>query len=492
MNVKMIFHTLGKILLLEAILMLLPCIVCLVYKEYNHLLSFIIPMLILLGLGIISQIKKPEKNRIFAKEGFLIVGLSWIALSIFGALPFVISGMIPNYIEALFETVSGFSTTGSSIIPNVDVFYSGFKGVLFWRSLTHWIGGMGVLVFVLAILPNSEGQNIYLIKAESTGANVGKLVSKVKVTARILYVIYFVLTLILFLLLCFDPKMSVYDSFIHAFGTAGTGGFGVRSQGIAYYSVYSQIVIAVFMMLFGINFNMFYLLLIGKFRQVIKSEELRWYLGIITIATIVVGIDIFLDASLMYSSIGEALKDSYFQISSIITTTGFATADFAKWSNLSRTILFLLMFVGGCAGSTGGGLKVQRVIILIKSSFRELNKIIHPRQVKNIKFEGNKLDDDVVKGVTNYFAIIMIIFVIALFILSFDKSAAFNLEDNIVAVATCINNIGPGLSNIIGPMASFKPYNDFSKITLTLLMLIGRLEIYPILLIFNVKMWVNK
>ena len=491
MNVKVIFSTIGKLLLVEAVLLFLPLIVAVVYQEYNYILSFSIPIVALIIIGLLLSRLKTESNKMFSKEGFAVVGLSWILLSLFGALPFTIGGLIPNYIDALFETVSGFTTTGSSVVTNIDSWYEGSKSMLFWRSFTHWVGGLGVLVFVLAILPKSEGQNIYLIKAESTGPKVGKLVSKVKLTARILYLIYLALTLICFILLLFDPTMPAFDALLHAFGTAGTGGFGIHAESIGYYGVYSQIVVAVFMMLFGINFNIFYLLIIGNFKQVFKNNELRWYLGIIILSTVLIGIDIFLDSALAYESILVALKDSYFQVSSIITTTGFATTDFAKWSTFSKIILLTLMFIGGCAGSTGGGIKVSRVVILLKSARREIKKLAHPNSVTNIKMDGDTLEEDVVKGVTNYFAVIMILFVLGILIISLDPNIA-DLTTVVTSVAACINNIGPGLSDMVGPMGSFADLSYLSKITLIFAMLIGRLEIYPILLVFNPKVWLGK
>ena len=491
MNVKVVFSTIGRMLLVEAVLLCLPLTVALIYQEYNYVLPFIIPIIALIIIGLLLSKNKPDTSKMFSKEGFAVVGLSWVLLSLFGALPFTIGGIIPNYIDALFETVSGFTTTGSSIVTNIDAWYDSAKSMLFWRSFTHWVGGMGVLVFVLAILPKSEGQSIYLIKAESTGPKVGKLVSKVKLTARILYLIYLGLTLTCFILLAFDPTMPVFDALLHAFGTAGTGGFGLHAESLGYYSIYSQIVVAIFMMLFGINFNIFYLFLIGNLKEVFKNNELRWYLGIIILSTTLITIDIFLDSALAYKSIAIALKDSFFQVSSIITTTGFATADFAKWSTFSKMILLTLMFIGGCAGSTGGGIKVSRVVILLKSARREIKKLAHPNSVSNIKMDGDTLDEDVVKGVTNYFAIIMILFIIGVLIISLDPNIK-DLETVITSVAACLNNIGPGLSSMIGPLGSFADFSIVSKITLIFAMLLGRLELYPILLVFNSKVWLGK
>ena len=487
MNVRKVFKTLGKLLQVLGVLLVLPLIVSLIYKEFNMILAFVIPMSISLLVGTLFTLINPKNERMYAKEGCAVVALSWIFMSLIGCLPFIIGNKIPNFFNAFFETVSGFTTTGSSIVTDIDTWYEGAKGLLFWRSFTHWVGGMGILVFVLAILPSSDGQNIFLIKAESTGAKVGKLVSKVKVTARILYIIYFALTIIEMLLLAFD--MPIFDAVVHAIGTAGTGGFGIRAESLGYYSSYCQIVVAVFMMLFGINFNIFYLLLIGKLKDVFKNEELRWYFIIIILSTGIICADLAINVAQTYQSIGHALKDSYFQVTSIISTSGFATADFSGWPMLSKTVLFILMFIGGCAGSTAGGLKVQRIVILFKAGKREAKKLVHQKSVQNIKFEGKTLEDNVAKGVTSYFAIVMIWFAACMVLISFDN---FDFETTLTSVTTCINNIGPGLSKLVGPTGSFAEYSGFSKIILSFTMLFGRLEVYPILLLFNPKIWTNK
>lgn len=478
MNYKIIIKILGRILFLEGLLLIIPLIVSLVYKE-NTYLSFLIPIIFLLILGgSLSMVKTDNKN-FYAKEGFVVVGLSWVLMSIFGAFPFFISQEIPSYADALFETVSGFTTTGATVLNNVEGLS---KGMNFWRCFTHWIGGMGVLVFILAILPSSEGQNIHLLKAESTGPQVGKLVSKVRFTARILYLIYFALTLIEVVLLLFGGR-NLYDSICTSFATAGTGGFGIYNDSVASFNLYCQIVIGVFMLIFGVNFNIYYLLLIGKVKQALKSEELRWYLGIVTFS--IVSITINLVLALDYS-IGSAISHSFFQVSSIITTTGFSSCDFNLWPSFSKFILFILMFVGACAGSTGGGIKVSRIVILAKSLKREINRLIHPNIVSHIKFEGETVDENVVKGVNSYFAVLMFLFVTTFVLISFD---GMDLATNITAAAACINNIGPGLTTIVGPMGNFSSFSVFSKIVLSLSMLIGRLEIYPILILFIPKVW---
>lgn len=486
MNYRLIFNTLGRILKVESILMILPLIATIIYKE-NTYLSFIIPTAATMFIGCMLSLFKPKRKNLYAKEGFVLVGLSWIIISLIGCLPFIISGAIPSFIDAFFETVSGFTTTGASIVTDIDNWYVGRKSLLLWRSFTHWIGGMGVLVFILAILPNSDGQNIFILKAESTGPQIGKLVSKLKSTARILYLIYLIMTIIEMVLLSFD--MPIFDAIVHSLATAGTGGFGIKSDSLASYSFYSQVIIGVFMFLFGINFNVFYLILVGKIKQVFKSEEVWWYIGIIILSGTCIALNLYITVGNIYQNITLALKDSFFQVITIMTTTGFATTDFATWPAFSQIVLFLLMFVGGCAGSTAGGIKVSRIAILFKSLRREIKKLIHPNSVTNIRFEGNRLDEGVVKGVSNYFTLIMIILTIGTLLISFN---GFDFQTNITAMTSCLNNIGPGLGNIVGPMGSFADFNWFSKLILTLTMLIGRLEIYPILILFNPKVWMNK
>ena len=480
MNYRLILQTLGKILLIEALLLIFPLIVNFIYQE-NNLFAFSLTISILMVLGTLLIMIKPKSKAMFVREGFVIVGLAWIVLSLFGALPFVLSKEIPHYIDALFETISGFTTTGASILNDVEAMS---KSMLFWRSFTHWIGGMGVLVFVLAILPNSEGQNIFLLKAESTGPQVGKLVSKVRFTARILYIIYFGLTLLEVVMLLLG-KNSLYEAIVMSFGTAGTGGFGIYADSIGSFNTYSQIVIAVFMMIFGINFNLYYLAIIGKIKQAIKSEELRWYLAVIAVSTILITTNLVVNLN---QSFGVALKDAYFQVSSIMTTTGYATVDFNLWPTFSKVILVMIMFVGGCAGSTGGGIKVSRIVILFKNLKREVQKLLHPNSVSPIKMEGEVIDTGVVKGVNVYFAFIIILLFAGTLLVSFDD---LDFTSTFTGVIACINNIGPGL-NMVGPMGNFDCFSYFSKCILSILMLIGRLEVYPILILFLPKTWTGK
>ncbi len=477
MNLKMVTKTVGRLLKAEALLMLLPLMVSVYYKE-NILYVYGIVIGLILAVGTLMTMPKPETKTIYAREGFAIVSLSWILMSVFGALPFVISGAIPSFVDALFETVSGFTTTGASILSNIEVLP---KSILFWRSFTHWIGGMGVIVFVLAILPKKEMQSMHILRAEVPGPTVGKLVSKATITARILYIIYTVLTIaeILSLLCC---KLPLFDSVTTAFATAGTGGFSVKNTSIAAYdNIGAEIVISLFMLLFGINFNLFYLFLVKQFRRVFKSEELWSYLGVIAVSVLLISLNIYP----LVESFGTALRQSGFQVISIITTTGFVTADFAQWPMFSQMILFVLMFLGACAGSTGGGLKIGRMIILVKATWRELRRAINPKRVKAIKLDGAVIEKDVVITTSTYFIIYMFIIGVSSLLLSIDN---FDFTTTITAVVTCINNVGPGFA-AVGPTENFADFSNFSKIILSANMLIGRLEIFPIMILFMRSTW---
>ncbi len=477
MNYKMVFRAIGRLLIVEALLMFLPLFVSLYYNE-NTEYAFLITIGLLILTGLIMISPKTENKRIFAREGFVVVSLSWVLMSLFGALPFIISGAIPNPVDAIFETVSGFTTTGASILNDIEALP---KSILFWRSFTHWIGGMGIIVFVLAILPRNDMQSMHILRAEVPGPTVGKLVSKTVVTARILYIIYAVMTVaeIIALLCC---KLPLYDSITTAFATAGTGGFSVRNASIAAYNNLSaEIVITIFMALFGINFNLFYLLLIKQFRRVFKSEELWTYIAVIVGAVALITFNIYP----MVESLGTALRQAGFQVVSIITTTGFVTADFGQWPVLSQMIIVMLMFLGACAGSTGGGLKVGRMIILVKAAFRELRRAINPNRVKAVKLDGAIIDKDVVITSSTYFVIYMFVIGISTLLLSVNN---FDFTTIVTAVVTCINNVGPGLA-AVGPVENFADFNDFSKIILALNMLIGRLEIFPMLILFMPATW---
>lgn len=471
----------GSVIKIEALLMLLPLVCSLIYKETDTALSFVISIALSLAFSFaLTLIFKPGSKVIYAKEGFVTVALSWIFLSLVGALPFFISGEIPSYIDAVFETVSGFTTTGASILTDVE---SMSNGLLFWRSFTHWVGGMGVLVFVMAIVPSFSDRSIHLLRAEVPGPVVGKLVPKMKQTARILYVIYIVLTLVevVFLLV---GGMPVFDSLLHAFGTAGTGGFGIKADGLGSYNSYLQWVITIFMLIFGVNFNLYYFILIGKAKTALKSGELWFYLGIVATATLLITANILP----IFETFGTSLKHAAFQVASIITTTGYATTDFNQWPVFSKTILMLLMFIGGCAGSTAGGFKVSRVVMLIKNSKRELQRMLHPRAVSVVRFEGKKVDNTTINSVTSYLAIYALLFCVFVFILGLEN---FDIETNLTAVASCYNNIGPALG-AAGPASSYAAFSPFAKVVLSNAMLFGRLEIYPIILTFSPSTWVKK
>lgn len=486
MNYKLYRYILGQIAFVEAVFLFIPLLIGAGCKE-NTLAAFAITITILLVLGLTLTLKKPLDLALNVREGFSLVALSWIMISLFGSLPFFISGYIPNFIDSFFETVSGFTTTGASILTNVE---SLPKSLLFWRSLTHWLGGMGVFVFIIAIMPKAQTNIVQLFRAESPGPQAGKLVSKLKFTARILYGIYIVLTLLEVILLLIG-KMPLFDSLIHAFGTAGTGGFSSKTLSIAdYNNAYIEIVISIFMIIFSINFNIYFLLLIGGIKEALKSEELRVFLSIITVSVVIVSASLTLSS--VYSNFGVTLRYSLFQVASIISTTGYFTADFANWPLVSQMVLLLLMFIGACAGSTGGGLKISRLIILIKSGLRELKKTISPRRVDVLKFDGKPLDINIHHSVLRYFAIYIVIFFISVLLVSIQKEgspAAF--VTSFTAVASCLNNIGPGLADV-GPMGNYSTFNYFAKIVLILDMLLGRLEILPILLLFYPKLWTNK
>lgn len=477
MNIRMITYILGWVLNIESILMAIPCLTAVVYQESSGF--YFLGTLIASGiLGWAATHKKPENTVFYAKEGFVAVSLSWIVLSFFGALPFYLSREIPMFEDAMFEVISGFTTTGASILNDVEGLS---RCMLIWRSLTHWIGGMGVLVFILAILPLAGGYNIHIMRAESPGPSVGKLVPKIKSTAKILYVIYFAMTVLeIFLLVA--GGMPWFDSICTSFGTAGTGGFGIKNSSLAYYdSYYLQGVVTLFMILFGVNFNVYYLLLIRHPKDAFHCEELRGYLGIILVSILLIGFNI----RGSFSSLFTAFHHAAFQVASIITTTGFSTADFDKWPELSKSILVALMLVGACAGSTGGGIKVSRIMIAFKSVKKELAALIHPRSVKILKLEGKPLEHNVVRSVNAFLIVYLFIFTFSVILISVDN---FDFTTNFTAVVATINNIGPGLS-VVGPAGNFSGFSGFSKFILMFDMLAGRLELFPMLLLFSPATW---
>ena len=479
MNFRIISYILGWVLLIEAAFLLLPYMIGVIYGE-SAASAFLLAAVICALAGLPSVIKKPKQIVFFVREGFLTVALSWLVLSLFGALPFVFSGEIPSYIDAFFEAVSGFTTTGSSILSDVE---SLSHASLFWRSFTHWIGGMGVLVFLLAILPLAGGSQMHLMKAESPGPSVNKLVPKTRSTAIILYFIYIVLTILQFiiLLLC---DMPAFDAITTTFGTAGTGGFGIKNSSLADYSPAIQWVVGIFMMLFGVNFGVFFLLLLKKWRAALSSEELKTYLFIISSATLL----IFINIHRTGMPLSETIRHAFFQVSSIITTTGFATADFDVWPAFSKVILVLLMFVGACAGSTGGGIKVSRIIILVKKAKQELHRYIYPNRVTRIKIEGKSLEEDIITTTSAYLITYVFLFIVSVLLISFE---GHDLTTGFTSVAATINNIGPGLS-MVGPTQNFGFFSNFSKLILSFDMLAGRLELFPILLLLNPRIWFQK
>lgn len=476
MNSLMIRYLLGGVLKIEGALLLLPCLVSLCYQEKVGVIYLLVAAFCLL-FGIAMTVKKPEDTVFYLKEGCVTTALSWIFMSFFGALPFWLSKEIPSLTDALFETVSGFTTTGASILPDVEALsYT----ALFWRSFTHWIGGMGVLVFLMAIISLSGGSNINLLRAESPGPSVGKLVPKMKHTARILYLIYFGMTLIEIVLLLIG-KMPLFDALATSFGTAGTGGFGIKGDSIGSYSPYIQWVVTIFMIAFGVNFNAYYFILFHNIKKAFHMEEVRCYLGIIIAA---IGI-LLVDTVKIYGNFFVALRHSAFQVGSIITTTGFSTADFDLWSQTSKTVLVLLMFVGACAGSTGGGIKVSRFIILIKTILKELNSYIHPRSIKKIAYDDRPIEHEVMRSTNVYFITFVVLFVGSVLLISFD---GWDLTTNFTAVAATINNIGPGLE-LVGPSRNFAFFSPLSKYVLMFDMLAGRLELFPLLILFHPAIW---
>ncbi len=481
MNRKMVFFLIGRLLLLEGGLLLLPLAVSLYYWDGGQI-PFLITIALCEGLGLLlSLLFRTDNQVIYAKEGFFITALAWLSVSALGALPFVISGEIPSFVDAFFETVSGFTTTGASILNDVEAMS---RSMLFWRSFTHWIGGMGVLVLMVAIMPNLSGRTIHVLRAEMPGPTMGKLSPRLRDTAKILYLLYIVMTGIELVLLV-AGGMPLFDSAIHTFGTAGTGGFGMKAASLAEYTPYQQWVIAIFMMLFGINFNLYYLLALRRFRSALRSEELWTYLAIIFLATAIISMNI----APLIGNTEETIRAAYFQVTSISSTTGFSTANFDQWPTVSRMILVLLMFIGACAGSTAGGLKVSRVVLLFKTIRREIRHLLHPRSVTSVRFEGKPVDSPTLISIGTYFALYIGLFAVFWFIVSFQPG--FDGVSNFTAVAACYNNIGPGL-NLVGPSASYSQYTPLFKIVLSFAMLFGRLEIYPMLITLSPSAWGKK
>ena len=489
MNYRMIFYMIGRLLQLESVLLLLPAAVCLIYGD-GGLAAMLISAAVAAAVGTaMTLLRRPKNQTIYAKEGFVIVALSWLLLSAVGALPFVISGALPGFVDAFFETVSGFTTTGATVATALRPMGEALgmsHGVLFWRSFTHWIGGMGVLVLMMALSPSQSGRTIHVMRAEVPGPIVGKLVPRLRDTAKILYLIYLAMTVAEIVCLCV-AGMPLFDSMVHTFGSAGTGGFGIYSTSIGEYNAACQWIITVFMWLFGVNFNVYYLLLIRNFRSALGSREL-WVYGGITLAA-VVGVTLNVMPLGEYATVEETVRHAAFQVSSIITTTGYATTDFNLWPMFARCVLVLLMFIGACAGSTGGGLKVSRVMLVGKSVGRELKRLIHPRSVGVIRLEGKRVEESVVQSATAYVALYFLLFGAAFLLLCLEP--AFDLESNFTAVAACINNVGPGLG-AVGPTGSYADYSALSKVVLSFSMLLGRLEIYPLVLTLLPGTWTKR
>ncbi len=524
MEYKKLGRILGKIMILEAILMLAPLAICFIYNEsFKNILAFLIPIVILAAIGFLLQIPKPERNNLYQKEGFALTTMVWIVMTLFGAIPFVINGDIPNYIDACFEIMSGFTTTGSSVITDITAVS---HSTLFWRSFSHWIGGMGILVFVLIFIPESnDGSSMHLLRAESPGPQVGKIVSKMKVTTRILYLIYLSMTALQIIILCLGPltdygamcndlgveaataysRDKVFHAFLTTFGCAGTGGFGFIPGSMEYFTPFAQYVMSIFLILFGCNFSLYYLLLIGKVKDVLRSEEFRSYFMIIGAAVAFVFISLVgkFEAFPQVYTTEESFRHSLFQVSTLMTTAGYTTTDYGVWPMLAKTTLVVVMFIGAMAGSTAGGIKVSRIVIAMKGAYINVRNLINPRYVPKTKFEGKTLEKKTINDVFAFITLYFFIFVIGIFLLSFDgvngeivniASDAGNYQvkhgffSNFSAVLACISNVGPAFE-AVGPYSNFAGYNDFSTIILTFIMMLGRLEILPVLILFNKRTW---
>lgn len=477
MNFEIVRYIMGWILKFEAGFLLLPAVVGIIYQERRAAVCFLLTSLLCLAIGYLLSRKKPARFELYTREGFAVVALGWIVLSIFGALPFYLTRDIPSYVDALFETISGFTTTGASILSNVEALT---HASLFWRSFTHWIGGMGVFVFIMAILPLMGGSTINLMKAESPGPSVGRLVPRVKDTAKILYELYIGITLLEIIVLCFC-RVPLFDALTTTFGTVGTGGFGIRNDSMAGYTPVVQNVVTLFMILSGINYAVYFCMLRKQFKEALSIEEARWYLAIIFASVAVIAVNIHH----MYSSVGESLRHAFFQVGSIITTTGYSTVDFNTWPQLSKTILIILMFVGACAGSTGGGIKVSRIMILFKTIRKELSMMIHPRMVKKIKMDDHILPHEVLRSTNVFIAVYFVILFASVLLIGVDE---LDFTTNFTAVAATLNNIGPGLE-LVGPTQNFSVFSGFSKFILMFDMLAGRLELFPMLILMVPSCW---
>ena len=479
MNYRLISQILGRVLALEAALMLLPLLVCVIYGE--SCLPFIFAIAIALIVSLCLTRKRPLSDDLYALEGFLVVALSWVSMSIVGALPFMFSGEIPNFVDAFFEAVSGFTTTGSTVLNDIEGMG---KGTMFWRCFTNWIGGMGVLVFVMFVLPLSEEHSLHILRAEMPGPIVGKLVPKAQSTAKILYIMYTAMTLVIVVLLMLGG-MNLYDALVHAFSTAGTGGFSNYANGVAHFdSAYIDYVIGIGLLFFGVNFNLYFLLLIGRIGEVVRNEELLWYLSIVLSASVIIALSVTTD----YGNFGTAFRYAFFQVSSIITTAGHITANYDLWPTIAQTILFLLMFTGACAGGTNGGVKLSRILIAAKTLRNDIIRQIRPREVNTVKVNGEVVSKKTQHTTTVFIVLYVFIMIAASLLVSLDN---YRFDETFTAVLSCMGNIGPA-TGICGPVGNFVPFSDFSTFVLTLCMLIGRLEIFPMLILFMPASWKKK
>ena len=475
MNFSIILYVIGAVLRVEGVLMLLPGAVGLICGE-RAAWAFFAMAAVSFFVGAALCFRRRRRGEMYAKEGFVAVALSWIVISLFGCVPFVISGDIPRFIDAFFETVSGFTTTGSSILRDIEALSHASR---FWRSFTHWIGGMGVLVFLLTLLP-SDGSGLYLLKAESPGPQVGKTVPKLRENVRVLYVIYTAMTLTeIVILLC--GGMPLFDAATTAFGTAGTGGFAVKNTSLGGYSPFCQYVVTVFMILFGVNFNAYYFIVLKRIRQAAKIEELRWYLGVIAVSVVM----IFINTRHIFDTAEQTFRSAFFHVGSIITTTGFSIRDYNDYPQFSKMVLLLLMFIGACAGSTGGGMKVSRIVIMLKSAVGELSRVVHPRIVRRVRLDGKVIDHDTLRSTNTFLISYILVFILSLLIVSVDD---FGMTTNFSAVAATINNIGPGF-DIVGPAGNFAAFSDLSKLVFCFDMLAGRLEVVPMLVLVSPATW---
>ncbi|HHU05933.1 MAG TPA: TrkH family potassium uptake protein [Clostridiales bacterium] len=483
MNYKMVGQIIAPIMAVEAVFMLPPFVISLFDRDSRTAVAFLLTIAIIMAVAAVLWLWCRKAQKLFqAREGLVCVALGWIVVSLFGCLPFIFSGQIPNFIDALFEIVSGFSTTGASILQDVE---SLSRGILYWRSFSHWLGGMGILVFVLAVLPATGrgGYGMHLLRAESPGPEVGKLVPRMKQTAMILYLLYILFTLLNFLFLLFG-RMPWFESICTAFGTAGTGGFSIKNNGMAGYSPYLQNVTTIFMILFGVNFNIYYMLMLRHFRSVLKNEELRLYIIVIVCSILFITLNI----RGYYASLAETVRHAAFQVSSVITTTGFATTNFDQWPSFSKTVMLFLMFIGACAGSTGGGFKCGRLLLLLKTLRRNIRKVLHPQMVQVVRANGQVIDEKILDGTSSYLAAYVIIFIFSFILVSLD---GFSITSNFSAVLACLNNIGPGLE-AVGPTQNYASFGVISKLVLIANMLIGRLEIFPILALFSRSTWSHR